>query len=522
MSSGPTAWVTDGAHAFSHRHTPTFETSRSREMVATAGAPDVHVPVVSSLDDVYGSPTEETRERYRVLANGFERAYGRAPSGFARAPGRVNLIGEHIDYEGYSVLPMAIGLDAVVAYGVNETSGKIRVGNANPEYTEKTFGTSPDQDVDTSSLHWTNYVMCGYKGVFDFLEESGGKSVEPVGLDLMIDGTVPTGSGLSSSSALCCASALAVMSAHGLSFTKGEIADFTCKCERYSGTQSGGMDQAISIMGEAGVAKLVDFNPIQTNDVYLPENCAFVIGNCLAVSNKAETAHERYNLRVVECRLAAMVLGRKLGMSDEEVVETQTLQDIEKRVGNMSSAKAAAEEYLHDGYYDAREIEEIIGVDAFLDVFSSPASKAVLNHNVTGYKLLSRTLHVYSEAGRVHLFAAACAMKVDPAELGVYMNGSHESCRALYECSCPELDELVDAFRAAGALGARLTGAGWGGCAVALVSMDKVQDVLSQVGKTYYASRIANGVITEDDMSAVLFATLPSNGAVVLKTSSFD
>lgn len=103
------------------------------------------------------------------------------------------------------------------------------------------------------------------------------------------------------------------------------------------------MDQAISIMGEAGVAKLVDFNPIQTNDVYLPENCAFVIGNCLAVSNKAETAHERYNLRVVECRLAAMVLGRKLGMSDEEVVETQTLQDIEKRVGNMSSAKAAAE-----------------------------------------------------------------------------------------------------------------------------------------------------------------------------------
>ena len=71
MSSGPTAWVTDGAHALSHRHTPTFETSRSREMVATAGAPDVHVPVVSSLDDVYGSPTEETRERYRVLANGF-------------------------------------------------------------------------------------------------------------------------------------------------------------------------------------------------------------------------------------------------------------------------------------------------------------------------------------------------------------------------------------------------------------------------------------------------------------------
>ena len=491
-------------------------------MVHGVSPADVRVPVVFDLSDVYGSTNDETRARFRALANAFERAHGRAPDGFARAPGRVNLIGEHIDYEGYSVLPMAIGLDAVVAFARNEASGKIRVSNANEEYTAKTFETSPDQEVDVASHHWTNYVMCGYKGVFDFLRESGAKAVDPVGLDLMVDGTVPTGSGLSSSSALCCASALAVMHALNLSFTKGEIADFTCKCERYSGTQSGGMDQAISIMGEAGVAKLVDFNPIQTNDVYLPENAAFIIGNCLAVSKKAETAHERYNLRVVECRLAAMVLGRKLGMSEEEVLEVQTLQDIEKHIGTMSAAKAAAEEYLHEGYYDAREIEELIGVDAFLDVFSSPASKAVLTHNTKGYKLLSRTLHVFSEAGRVHLFAAACAMKVDPAELGVYMNGSHESCRALYECSCPELDELVDAFRSAGALGARLTGAGWGGCAVALVSMDKVQHVLNEVANTFYAARVEAGVISKEDLSTALFATLPSNGAVILKGNSFD
>jgi len=480
------------------------------------------IPVASTLEEVYGeSLTEETRGRYAGLREAFEKAYdGRSPDAFARSPGRVNLIGEHIDYEGYSVLPMAIGLDTIVAVSVNEKSGKITVGNTNKEYTSKSFELSPAQEVDTASLHWTNYVMCGYKGVFDFLNECGAEIPQTVGLDIMIDGTVPTGSGLSSSSALCCAVAVAVMHALGLDFTKGEIADFTCKCERYSGTQSGGMDQAISIMGEAGVAKLVDFNPITTNDVQLPEDAAFIIGNCLAVSNKAEGAHERYNLRVVECRLAAIILGIKLGMSTEEAAKIETLKEIEQHVGSMSVAKARAEELLHDGYYDAREIEELIGVEAFMNVFSSPASKLVLTHNEKGYKLLSRTLHVFSEAGRVHLFAAACAMKVDPVELGVYMNGSHESCRALYECSCPELDELVEAFRAAGAHGARLTGAGWGGCAVALVAKNAVDSVLEAVKESFYASRVAAGIIEQAEVGRALFATLPSSGAAILKTAN--
>jgi N-acetylgalactosamine kinase len=461
-----------------------------------------------------------TRERFARLTRVFEDAFGGGPDAYARSPGRVNLIGEHIDYEGYSVLPMAIGLDTIVAYRVKLGSSEVTVGNTNEKYTTKTFSNDPTQEVDVASLHWSNYVMCGYKGVFDFLKESGEETPELVGLELMIDGTVPTGSGLSSSSALCCAVAVAVMSAYGLNFTKGDIADFTCKCERYSGTQSGGMDQAISIMGQAGVAKLVDFNPISTNDVVLPDDAAFIIGNCLAVSNKAEGAHERYNLRVVECRLAAMVLGVKLGMTEEEAATVETLKEIENYLGSMSAAKAILAEHLHEGYYDAREIEEIIGVEAFMNVFSTPASQAVLAHT-QGYKLLSRAMHVFAEAGRVHLFAASCAMGVELNELGAYMNGSHESCRALYECSCPELDELVDAFRSSGALGARLTGAGWGGCAVALVHKDMVQTVLDSVKDLFYRPRVEAGVISEAALSSALFATMPSSGAAILKGLTF-
>ena len=204
-----------------------------------------------------------------------------------------------------------------MAVRVDTSSKKLTVSNTDPKYTTKEFSTDPDQAVDTASLHWTNYVMCGYKGVFDFLRESNKTLPSEVGLQIMVDGRVPTGSGLSSSSALTCATAVAVMAAHNLSFTKVEVADFACKCERHCGTQSGGMDQvsdtslqqrlkktsfsrrthfrgapffsfraivksvvyiptpqpaqAISIMGQIGVAKLVDFNPVRAADVKLPE-----------------------------------------------------------------------------------------------------------------------------------------------------------------------------------------------------------------------------------------------------------
>ena len=121
----------------------------------------------------------------------------------------MNLIGEHIDYEGYSVLPMALALDTIVAVKVDAGSDRLVVSNTNPEYTTKEFSTDPSQQVDTASLHWTNYCMCGYKGVFDFLGEAGRPLPETIGLKIMVDGRVPTGSGLSSSSALTCATAVA-------------------------------------------------------------------------------------------------------------------------------------------------------------------------------------------------------------------------------------------------------------------------------------------------------------------------
>jgi N-acetylgalactosamine kinase len=292
------------------------------------------VPKVSKLSDVYGEDEDASsraKERYEKLASAFKTQFaGESPRTIARSPGRVNLIGEHIDYEGYSVLPMAIGLDVIVAVAVvmkgeGEETEKATLSIANVDgkkYTAKEFPFDHAQEVDVKSHHWTNYVLCGFKGIFDqlkkqnrlesVLESAFMRRVKKV--MVMVDGRVPLGSGLSSSSALNCAVTVALMEAFELTFTKGELSELTCLSERYSGTQSGGMDQAISIMGEKDLAKRIDFNPIGAVDVPLPKNLTFLIGNSCAVSKKAESAHKHYNLRVVECRLAAILMAKHYGV----------------------------------------------------------------------------------------------------------------------------------------------------------------------------------------------------------------
>lgn len=260
-----------------------------------------------------------------------------------------------------------------------------------------------------------------------------------------VEGRVPTGAGLSSSAALVCSSAIAVMSSMGKSFTKAraqglsrateegrfspaaaaatalwcllpapcsleltgvparyasprakstptpfrhssvfplcirglpqsEVSELACVAERYVGTQSGGMDQAISVMGQRGLAKVVHFNPVRTDDVKLPSDAAFVIANSLTVSNKAETAHTRYNLRVIECRLAAILLAKRLGVPMEKALEFKTLGEIDRMVGGLPAATAEAEKHLREGAFTASELEAEFGDFSLTALFADNAT----------------------------------------------------------------------------------------------------------------------------------------------------
>ena len=402
----------------------------------------------------------------------------------------------------------------------------LRIANVQAsKYPLVTFSADPAQEVDRAKHSWANYFLCGYKGVFDYL---GARGQAPPGgpgggLEIMVDGRVPTGSGLSSSSALVCASALAVMASRGLSFPKADVAELACVCERYCGTQSGGMDQAISIMGQRGLAKVVHFNPVRTDDVALPSGGVFVIANSLTVSNKAETAHTRYNLRVVECRLAAAMLALALGATPEAALAIRTLREVEpllpRAEGSVSDAAlAAVNAHLHEGAYTTSELEERLGVTLAFMFADNAASLAVLLHaGRAGFKLRDRAAHVYAEAARVSAFAKACASGAPLATLGALMDASHASCRDQYECSCAELEELVALAKARGALGARLTGAGWGGCAVMLVREADAKAFLADLSRMFFDKRVATGLLAAGDLSSALFATKPGAGAAVLK-----
>lgn len=494
------------------------------------------VPILSSLEPVYGDGPQlnEARFRYLQLKSKFIELYGEEPQLYARAPGRVNLIGEHIDYEGYSVLPMAIRQDTIVAVRKRETSkgpAELHIANVQPEkYETISFPADPSQEVDVKKLVWAHYFLCGYKGLYEYVSMKGLDIGPPIALDVLVDGTVPTGSGLSSSAAFVCSSTIAIMAVLGLNFPKKEVAEFTCTCERHIGTQSGGMDQAISVMAKPGFANLIDFNPIHASDVLLPSGGTFVIANSLAESNKAVTAATNYNNRVVECRLAAIVLAVKLGMpADKAISVVNTLSDVEKLCVSFAATQGssdpvvAIEKHLHEEPYMAVEIESIVSRSLQSIMENSATSLAVIAA-AEQFKLYQRAKHVYSEARRVHMFREA--VQIDGSEdeilqsLGNLMNDSHTSCNVLYECSCPELEELVGVCRASGAFGARLTGAGWGGCVVSLVKESNVPRFILSLKEAFYQSRMEKGVINRNDLGLYVFASKPSSGAAIFKFGS--
>ncbi|XP_047338777.1 galactokinase-like [Impatiens glandulifera] len=493
---------------------------------------ELPIPIYSSLDPVYGdgSSLEEAQLRFDNLKSKFIQVFGHPPDVYARSPGRVNLIGEHIDYEGYSVLPMAIRQDTIVAIRMKDDGypeNLIRIANVNDKYSMCTYPADPNQEIDLKNHRWGHYFICGYKGYHDFAKLKGLKLGPQIGLDVMVDGTVPTGSGLSSSAAFVCSSTIAIMAAFDQNFPKKEIAQLTCECEQHIGTQSGGMDQAISVMAKTGFAELIDFNPIRATDVQLPAGGSFVIAHSLAESQKAVTAATNYNNRVVECRLAAIILGIKLGMKPQEAISrVKTLSDVEglcvSFAGDHGSSDpvVAVKKLLNEEPYTTEDIEKITE-ESLQSIFVKSQSSLDVIKAANQYKLYQRAFHVYSEAKRVYAFRDTVSSNMSDDEmlkkLGALMNESHHSCSVLYECSCPELEDLVKVCKDNEAFGARLTGAGWGGCVVALVKESIVPQFILNLKGQFYQSRIDKGVISNNDLGLYVFASKPSSGSAIFK-----
>uniref|UniRef100_A0A1A9W4J9 Galactokinase n=1 Tax=Glossina brevipalpis TaxID=37001 RepID=A0A1A9W4J9_9MUSC len=457
--------------------------------------------------------------RVKKLQQHYRQQFAREPDFFVSVPGRVNIIGEHVDYSGYPVLPMAIDQCIILAVGIDENSNLISLTNLeNHKYPNFECKLS-DIKINlpqTGGPIWFNYYLCGVKGIFEIL--SGDQ--RHYGMTVALSGDIPPGSGVSSSSALVSSAVLATAKIHGVCLDRKRLAGISAQCERYIGTQGGGMDQAIAYLAKEGCAQFIEFHPeLKATSLHLPQGACFVVANSLTQINKAATSD--FNERVVECRLACRLIAfRKKFNNWKMITKLAELQDLLKC--DLTDLENIARNLLEKDYYTRTELCEIFSINN--DEFENEFLYARTHHMQT-FKLRLRALHVIQESLRVQQFRNICAddsVQSKVKILSQLMRQSHESLKTQFECSHTNLDKLVELSDQFG-VSARLTGAGWGGCIVALCDSVEISKKYMSTLKEKYYLELPVPILEElqlNDFQNVIFATCPREGADIFTLPS--
>ena len=355
------------------------------------------------------------------LLDAFQARFGTTANVY-RAPGRVNLIGEHTDYNEGFVLPAAIEFYCWAAAAPRK-DGKLLIYSEN-------FNETADARLDSLTplrkKHWANYPL----GVaWAFLQ--AGKRL--TGANIYIAGEVPLGAGLSSSAAIEVAVGLALLRVSGLAVDRTELAQFCQKAENeFVGARVGIMDQFVSCFGRAAHALLLDCRSLEHEFVKLPANLQLVICNTMV---RHEVASGEYNARHAECEEGVRIL--RNAFPEIRALRDVTLAQLEAQHQNLSAT------------------------------------------------VFARCRHVITENARVKS-AVVAFRRGDIEALGPLMQDSHRSLRDDYDVSCKELDLMVEIAAAQpGVIGARMTGGGFGGCTINLVESAAVSDFKRKVGEGY-------------------------------------
>ncbi|KAH8112723.1 galactokinase gal [Phellopilus nigrolimitatus] len=513
----------------------------------------VQVPVFTTLDKIFPDAQILLQQgaRYAHLAQEFEARFGKKPAYIVRAPGRVNLIGEHIDYCLFGVLPAAVERDVLMAVGPTEEDqpGRVTAQNLDSKYTRQTFapakapGKNWALDIDKRQLRWESYVKAGYYGVLEKFFKDNDEL--PRGLDLLVTGSVPAGSGLSSSAAMVVASTLSFLAVNDKldGITKGDLVEMAVENETRVGVNSGGMDQSASVICSANSALFISFFPrLSAEPIPLPitsPRTVIVCANSLVVSDKVVHSRTRYNLRVVETLAAARVLARQLGVPIGKTERLQLRELLDRWLGvtkgvetDPKGLKEGLEKIVEkldvlklvdsdgsDGTEIGLTLEEMIALSGLSAEEFTETYLSWVDIEATRFQLYKRAKHVFLEALRVLEFREVCLRGArEPSddtlrELGRLLDESQKSCTAVYECSCPEVDQLTRLAKEAGAYGSRQTGAGWGGCTVSLVEESRVSEFIEKMRTTYPPYHGLKG----EELSEAIFPTKPSSGATVYK-----
>ncbi|PPF67994.1 galactokinase [Rathayibacter sp. AY1E6] len=374
-------------------------------------------------------------------AAAFERTFGRPAAGVWAGPGRVNLIGEHTDYNDGFVFPFAIDRATAMAVAPREDR-LIRISSAfSPEVVEVAL----DELGPGAVTGWSAYPL----GVVWALTEYGVDLGSRSGFDAYVDSDVPVGAGLSSSAALMCAMAVALDELWHLGFDRATMARVGRRAENVAvGAPTGIMDESASLFGKRDAAVFLDCRSLDTEVVPLGfEEAGLVL---LVVDTRVEHAHATggYAERRASCELGAATLG-------VPSLRELTVDDLPR-----------AQELLDDVTY--RRVKHVVTEDA----------------------RVLETVRTLREHG--------------PRAIGDLLDAGHVSLRDDFEISVPELDTAVEAARGAGAIGARMTGGGFGGSAIALTPVEKEEEVRAAV----LAAFVEKGFTTPE-----LFLVTAADGA---------
>ncbi|KAI3404925.2 GAL1 [Candida oxycetoniae] len=494
--------------------------------------------IVPHLENLSFYSNEKAQKiRYTNLASRF---YEDFPSTeiefFARSPGRVNIIGDHIDYNFFPVFPMAIEVDVVVAVSTNDSNEIVITNTKSDEFPRETIQLpSSDNEVTMNPNHgWANYFRCALIVAHKFLLDTQTK-ISLKGMKMCFDGTVPTGGGLSSSAAFCVASTLAILYASGITqLSKSDLTRITVVSEHYIGLNNGGMDQCASVNGMPGHAMAIHFKPeLKALPCKFPvKSLTFLITNSLQVSNKHDTAPIHYNLRVVEMAIASDILAKKLDVdaAKDSNLGTSSLRsvmeaycgkwdgdDIDVGISNIQQMIDAVEALQREGYTTDEVCRELSITQEELNLRYFTKFPVKFDK----LKLYQRSKHVYHESLRVLL--SLKLLQDRPTlesqflmQFGQLMNDSQEDLDKLNESSNAKLNEICSIALQNGSFGSRVTGAGWGGSIVHLTTIDKVPTLTQVLTDLYYKREFP--AINELELKEAIIDSQPAMGSCIVST----
>lgn len=406
------------------------------------------------------------QEETRALWQEFREHFGDGPEFVASAPGRVNLIGEHTDYNLLPVLPMSLAR-RIRLYGRETARPVVRIRNRTSEFSADEIRL--DEPISPTPGRWTNYMRAALAHLQN--EIGGNERPSLRGMDILVDSDLPPAAGLSSSSALVIATCLAALRVNGVAWSPRELAEHMAYAEKFVGTAGGGMDQTAIAMGEEQGALRIEFDPLRVQPVNVPDSLRIFVINSGQRAEKSGAAKFHYNRRSLECSVAARMLANR-GTREGHSTAPAALRDVFDACARDDIAVSALVlQRLPVDPPSVAEIRRCLGDTTFEEL----CRERHLDPDHTAewlpegrLQVFSRASHVLAEAGRVYAMESALAQG-DLSQVGHLARASHASCRDLYHISTPRLEELVNLGQRSGALAVRITGAGFGGSLVAFV-----------------------------------------------------